>query len=99
MTTITPTNLPNQSTQNNYTVKIVDGCKDISDIFQIFDSYGIREEIDDTGDTLLININIDQHFEALSASDHQKLAKICKNKSIVVLLTSKADDKFLIYWK
>lgn len=48
---------------------------------------------------MLLNIEIDGIWENLRQSELQKSSKKCKNKSIVVLLSSKNQDKFSLYWK
>ena len=99
LNTITPINVHNSTSQNTYTVKSINDCNDISEIFQIFDTTNIKEEIENIEVTLLLRIKVDQHFGVLSTNEVQQVAKKCKNKSLVILLTSKNEDKFLIYWK
>jgi len=99
LNTLTSMNPDKSTSQITYTVKSINDCKDISEIFQIFDTPNVKEEIEKIDDTLLMRIKVGQPFGVLSINEQQQLAKKCKNKSLVILFTSKNEDKFLIYWK
>lgn len=77
----------------------ISSSKDQTKIVEIFDSPSIQEELQKISTNLLIKINIEGHFNQLSQDELKILYLKCKEKSIVILISSKNDKNFFLYWK
>ena len=85
--------------RNKFRKKSYTGLKDISEALQTFDLEDVNEELEKFHEALLISIEVDGVFENLRQNELQKLNNKCRNKSIVILFSSKNQDKFSVYWK
>jgi len=73
--------------------------KDLPKIIEVFDSPKIREEIQKLSLNLLLKIQVEGNFDQLNSNELKILSEKCKENSIVILVSSKNEEKFLLYWK
>ena len=74
-------------------------CKDLPSAIEFFDSASVKSELQAPESVLFIQFQVEEDFGELTSTDLLKLTQISQEKSVVIYITSKNDDKFSIYWK
>ncbi|XP_070507937.1 uncharacterized protein [Chironomus tepperi] len=87
------------SDQGNVEQLTITTCGSISEILELLHSSSIEASLKNTQIVTVITFKTVTFETSLSSNELDLLAIKCIEKSIIILIASKNDDKFLIYWK
>ncbi|XP_070505873.1 uncharacterized protein [Chironomus tepperi] len=77
----------------------INSCRSFRSALEMFSSPAIKEELEKFRSILLLKFRINGNFYKPNMKELVELNARCKKAAVVILIASKNEDDFLIYWK
>ncbi|XP_070506445.1 uncharacterized protein [Chironomus tepperi] len=74
-------------------------CAQIQNLFEYLETSDMKAHLNDKKSILMLKVRISENLSEISSDDLNELNNLCKEKSIIILLTAIKDFKCFIYWK